>query len=338
MSSLMDKQVKDCVPETAQGWCGCICCSITMFVLAILFFPAFVKQLGQHKIGLAKDSITGVIDLETVYTPGRYWLGFWKNFVEFPSTLQTIQFSSESPEEGVQDLGNLEARDMQGEPLRLDITIQYRLHSDKVGQIYREFTTLFEDVYISELRQALSQVFGDIQIREAWEDYPAVRQRLHDACRAALTPRHADCWGFQLWGVSTSNLYESRMITTQVQKQAQRTEAERLVHRKYRAETMTLMGSYDVRITEIRAAGRAEVIDIEGESRARAEQRVVEAQSQMLERVRDLVVLQMPDGSNVSMNEQQQMTYQQQVMLQRHSSASYMYTFKSALELLQSQR
>jgi hypothetical protein len=278
--------------------------------------------------------MTGVIDLETVYMPGRYWLGFWKQFVEFPSTLQTIQFSSEASEGGVQQLGRLEARDMRGEPIRLDITIQYKLRPHMVGQIYREFTTLFEDVYISELRQALARVFGDIEIRRGWEDYPAVNALLRTACQNSLSNRHADCWGLQLWGISASGPYEQRLINTQVQRQAQSTESERLVHRKYRAETQTRMGEFNVRITEIRAQGRAQVIQIEGESRAQAERNLVQAQSTMLSRVRDIVVMPMLDGSNTSMSESQQLMYQKQVMLQSKANSGFTYNFKTEAELL----
>jgi hypothetical protein len=52
--SVLDKRVKDVMPESSAGWCLSGCSSIVVFILVILFFPATVKQLGQHKVGLTK--------------------------------------------------------------------------------------------------------------------------------------------------------------------------------------------------------------------------------------------------------------------------------------------
>jgi hypothetical protein len=330
---VLDKRVKDVMPESSGGWCLSGCCSIVVFILVILFFPATVKQLGQHKVGLTKNTISGVIDLDNTYEPGRYWLGFWRSFVEFPSTIQTIQFSSESSEEGVQQLGPMEARDSKGEPIIMDITVQYKLKGDLVGQIYKEFTTLYEDVYISELRQALSKVFGDFEVKESWVNYPATNEKLHQACIDILNLRHAECWGLQLWGIKASNVYEAAIVQTQVQKQMQNTEEEKKVHSIYRSETQTLMGEYDVEMNKIRIDGTAQVIKIEGDSTALAEKKLVQAQAEMLMKVKETVVLPLPDGGNQSMNAGQLMQYQKHIMLQAQSGAHYLYNFKSASEL-----
>lgn len=332
--SVLDMKVAACMPETCQGACSCAFGGVVAFILSILFAPAFVKQMGQHQVGLAKNTMSGVVDLDRVYTPGRYWLGFWREFVEFPTTLQTIQFSDETPEGGVQPLRRLEARDRSGERVFLDLTIQYRLNPEDVGQIYREFTTLYEDVFISELRDALSVEVGQFNIRESWEDYPRINQLLKDACIQRLRTRNARCWGLQLWGVQASDRYESQLINTQVQKQRQATESERLVHRKYRSETVTITGEYDVGITRIRASGSARVINIEGEARAQAESNLVEAQSNIVKMVRDTVILPLQGGGNITMNAEQMMTYQRQVMLQSKPLAAYLYTFKTAEELV----
>jgi regulator of protease activity HflC (stomatin/prohibitin superfamily) len=336
--SFLDTKIADVVPETGGGACACCFCTSVALVLSILFFPAYVIQLGQHKVGLVKNRMSGVVELNRVYTPGRYWIGFWREFVEFPTTLQTIQFSDETPEAGVQPLRRLEARDRAGERVYLDITVQYRVNPEAVGQIYREFTNLFEDVYISELRDVITREVGQFNIREAWEDFPRINDILKDACVVRLATRNALCWGLQLWGIQASNRYENRIVDTQVQRQRQRTEEQRLVHRKYRAETVTIQGDFNVQITRIRAAGSAQVIQIQGEARARAESYLVEAQSNVLNMVRDTVVLPLLDGSNTTMTADQIMQYQKMVMLQSRSLAHFTYNFKSPEEIAASAR
>lgn len=279
----------DVIPDNPLGICCCGCCTIVNLILIILFFPCTVTQLGQFKYGLVKNTITGIVDLDQVFYPGRYWIGFWKTFIEFPSTLNTIEFSDESPEKGVKQLSVLSARDRDGKQLYLDISVQYRLRPEQLGKIYKDMTILYEDVYISDLRDKLAkaaQKFGGAQF---WENFAEVQAEMFESCQVHLQDRHAICWGLQLWGVKVNKDWEDRLILTQVKTQQAKTAVWDKAAGLYRAETKKNLAQYTKDIIIERSRGESLVYRIERQAVALAEARRVEAGAKVLKIIKDTV-------------------------------------------------
>lgn len=331
MPGLMDKTFADVVPDSPGGICLCCCCSVVNLILIILFFPLTVTQLGQFKYGLTKNKITGTVDLDNSFAPGRYWIGFWKEFIEFPSTLNTIEFSDDKPEKGVQHLSKLVSRDNQGKQIYLDVSIQYRLLKPKLGQIYKDMTTLYEDVYISDLRDRLSKAANEFTISQAWTDYDFVVQTMFDKCKKMLAAKGAECWGLQLWGVSVTAQYEDLLIKTQVQKQKKETSMAQALQEEVRAKTKTQMSFFTRDIKIVNAQATANQINIERAAIARAEANLVEAQAQVLKIIKETVNLNNASGntyvqgttsnSSAFMTDAQLITYQKYVMLQKQEQS-----------------
>lgn len=331
MPGIMETSFADVLPQSGGGVCGLGCCSVVGFVLMILFFPCTVIQLGQFQYGLAKNKITGTVDLTNYYTPGRYWIGFWKEFITFPSTLNTIEFSDEKPEEGVQALSKLRSRDKDGKQIFLDISIQYRLNKESIGQIYKDMTTLYEDVYISDMRDRLSKAANLFAIEEAWTDYKGISDSMFARCVKMLSERGAECWGLQLNGVSLDSKYEDKLIQTQVQKQAQLTASAQLLQAQVRAATGAELASFTKDIKVIDAQATANRINIERRAVSEAEANLVEAQAGVLKIIKDTVNLNnaskgmwIATGANDTrafMSDQQLVVYQKYVMLQRQEQS-----------------
>jgi len=328
MPGAMDLSFADVMPDSAGGVCCCGCCSLVNFILIILFFPCTVTQIGQFKYGLAKNKITGTVDLDTSFGPGRYWIGFWKEFIEFPSTLNTIEFSDDKPEKGVQHLSKLVSRDNEGKQIFLDISIQYRLLQPSLGKIYREMTTLYEDIYISDLRDQLSKAANQFSIAQAWTEYKFVVETMFFRCKEVLAKKGAECWGLQLWGVSVSQQYEDQLVKTQVQKQKKETAKAQTLQAQVRAETGFQLAAFTRDIKIVNAGASAEKIMIEREAIAKAEANLVQAQAQILGLIKSNVNLISASGGSYNgnmsmayMSDEQLVTYQKYVMLQEHQQS-----------------
>mmetsp|Transcript_83698 Transcript_83698/g.148057 ORF Transcript_83698/g.148057 Transcript_83698/m.148057 type:complete len:355 (-) Transcript_83698:86-1150(-) len=318
---MWDTKLRDIAPKTPGGLFGTACCSVFGFVMLILFGPSSVLQLDRLHYGLLKDGISGVVDMENVISPGRYYAGFWKEIIHFPSTLNTIEFSDEPPEEGVQHLSVLQARDKDGKQIFVDISIQYRLPKDKVGVLYREMLDHYEEVFTSELRDALSKATNLFAVSEAWESYENVTAILKSACVDALSKRNAECWGLQLWGIRLESRYEAALIRTQVRKQAQRSEEARKAHSVVRAETEALLAEYRKNKTIIESKGEAQRFLIEQEAIANAEKALIDSQAKSLDLVRQSVVLA---KTNTGITEDQLVAYQRYITLQQKKDVNFM--------------
>jgi len=324
---VLDLSFQDVLPDSPPGVCCCGCCSVVNFILIILFFPCTVTQLGQFKYGLTKNKITGTVDLDNSFAPGRYWIGFWKEFIEFPSTLCTIEFSDDKPEKGVQHLSKLVSRDNEGKQIFLDVSVQYRLLQPGLGKIYREMTTLYEDVFISELRDRLSKAANEFTIAQAWTDYKFVVNTMLQKCKTVLATRGAECWGLQLYGVQLSPLYESQLIKTQVTKQKKMTSEAELKQAETRAETKRILATFTRDIKIVDAQATANKINIERKAVATAEGNLVEANAAILTIIKNTVNLMNASNgkhtntSNAYLSDEQLVVYQKYVMLQNQEQS-----------------
>eukprot|EP00931_Biecheleriopsis_adriatica_P008125 TRINITY_DN109354_c0_g1_i1.p1 TRINITY_DN109354_c0_g1~~TRINITY_DN109354_c0_g1_i1.p1 ORF type:complete len:343 (+),score=64.46 TRINITY_DN109354_c0_g1_i1:87-1115(+) len=316
----MDTRLKDVVPENPLARICCGCSLLLGIILISLFAPASVIQLDRLHFGLAKNGVTGVVDMATPLAPGRYYLGFWMEIITFPSTLNTIEFSDEKPEEGVQHMSVLRSRDRDGKRIFLDVSVQYRLMQNSVGTIYSNMLTFYEDVFISELRNELAIACNKFAIDEAWTDYDKVTQIMQTACENALSPHKAECWGLQLWGIRLESKYEQALIKTQVRKQAQITEENRKRHSLVRAETQVMLAEYKKNKTIIEAQGEADRFLITEEAKANASNNLIDAQAKSAEIVRRIVQVA---KDNATMNDDQMVEYLKWIMLQRMTDTNF---------------
>jgi len=328
----VEAEVEDVIPKDGFGFCLTGCCLLVNLVLIILFFPCTLTQLGQFKYGILRNKVTGSVDLTQSYEPGRYWIGFWKEFIEFPSTLQTIEYSEEKPEEGVLHLKVLKSRDKDGKQIFLDISVQYRLPRDNLGLIYKDMLIGYEDIFISELRDQLAKAANLFKIQDAWLNYKSIVELMRVRCEMVLRKRHAECWGLQLWGVTLTKRYETKLIATQVKKQAQKTALARKNQAEVRAKTQVLLAEYRKNVTILRSGGLAEKYNIERLAYATAQANIISAQATAVQIVRDRVCPKIArvDGSdscmgNYSMSPTQLTAYQKQVLMKGIKASHLVY-------------
>lgn len=278
-------------------------------------------QVDRLHFGLHKDGISGVVDLDNVLTPGRYYVGFWSQIILFPSYLFTIEFSNEKPEEGVDHLSVLQTRDTTGKRIFLDISVQVRLYQKEVGVLYKEMLNQYTSVLTSELRDALAKAANKFEISDAWTNYRQVTAILTEACQKALSPRHAECWSLQLWGITLESKYEAALIKTQVKKQAQRSEEERKRHSIVRAQTNVILAQYKKDQTIIEANGTAQKFLIEKEASAIADKNLIKAQANATSLIKSIVTL---PSKNMTMSDDQAIEYLKRIMITNKSDTNFL--------------
>jgi len=241
----------------------------------------------------------------------------------FPTTLNTIEFSDENPEEGVEKLGTLRSRDRDGKQIFLDVSIQYRIIPEEVAKIYKDMTNLYEDVYTSELRGGLQRASNSFAAAQAWEDFSGVQAIMKRACDDVLVPRFAECWGLQLWGVRLQDQYENQLVKTQVRKQAQKTEEKIQIQAEYKAQTELILASYAKNISIIRAAGDANKTNIERQAISQAQANTIAAYGEVIKMVRETVTLMQPDNTSIAMNSSELIQYQRLLMMNEAKESQF---------------
>uniref|UniRef100_A0A7S0AYA4 Band 7 domain-containing protein n=1 Tax=Pyrodinium bahamense TaxID=73915 RepID=A0A7S0AYA4_9DINO len=302
----------DGIRAAARNPCPVCCVSAVSFTLFMLLVTSW-KTLGPYKYGLLKNSVTGKVKLDEVYEPGVHMIGFWNNFLSFPSTIQTIQYSFEKPEEGVQHLTPLHLRSMDAVPIHLEVSVQYQRKKDELPDLFEQAmtSTLQENIFISNLRAELTKVMSRHDVSDCWEHRETLVQEFMRACEEVLAKSHALCWGLQFYRVEVDERYERELVVTQVQKQRRRIEAARKRAAEVRSETQVRLANYSSRIRVVEAEAGADRYQLEAAAWTAAEVARVSAQAAAMEHVRE--ALRLPNGSTLT--EAQMAEYQRAMAL-----------------------
>lgn len=314
----MDIRLSDVTYRSPQkNLLACCCYCVVPIIIILLFLPYSITQLGQHKIALAKNRWSGRVGLDRVYTPGRYWIGFWRNFLEFPLTLETIDFSDEVPEADVDDLHALRCRDMDGKQIWLDVSLQYQLIPERLADIYRDTKLLYEDLIIADMRAEFLMAANSFRARDIWENYTKVHNIFLERCKAVMLRRHVICWGLQVWGSRLHKKYEAKVVATQVSKQRYKKNEVAMQSARIRQATKIMVAEMKKRKTIIEARGTAAVYTNLQQAKATALRRLISMEAFIIDQVNGTFLNLSAPSVNIGLNGSQMTVYQWRILLEK---------------------
>jgi len=252
------------------------------------------------------------VGLNRLYEPGRYWLGFWREFVEFPTTLRTIEWAEgKSDSSKTKRMPALEFRDQAGTRVFLNLALQYRLKTANIVRMYRGHLLNYENVFAARLQNSLGKVGNDIRIENMWENYQSVAAAFAEVCRKELDKLGVECWGLQVFGARLESKAEDKIVQTQVTKQRQMTQQALKKHAQIRAETRVLIEKYEARARVLHSQGDNNRAIIVREAHALAEANVKSSRGRLLEIVQEEVAT-----PRLRMSDAESMEYQRQILIQ----------------------
>jgi len=281
------------------------------------------------RYGLLKNRISSTVYLDEVMGPGRYFRGFWFEALTFPSVVQTIQFSFEAPEEGVQHLQPLHVRSKNAIPMHLEISAQYQLSKNELPMLFKQAMTptLQEDLFISALRAELTKVMSLHLASDCWERRTVLVEEFTRACERRLALYHVKCWGLQFYRSRMDDKYETALVKTQVQKQQERIEQARKRATRVRSETEVVLADYKKNITVVLAKGDAQRYNVWKNAQADAESRKISAESTALNEVQTRVRL--GNGTGQQLSQSQVAEYQKYLLMSQLNHPQLYYGLKS---------
>jgi len=110
----------------------CICCSVCLLVIVVITFIILsFSSLPLNTYGLDYSPITKKIS-PTVFTSGFHYLGFMHKFIEYPTIVQTLDFSRNQNA----DREPIEARSVDGLMVTFNAQFQYQLNPKDLISLY----------------------------------------------------------------------------------------------------------------------------------------------------------------------------------------------------------
>ena len=162
--------------------CGVCTCFIVIpsFIMIMMSF----SSLPTVEYGLDYNAITLTVDNKTYDSAGLYFLGLGHSFIKFPRTIQTIEFNAAHD-----DL--LHTRTLDGLPLTLGVSFQYRYIPQHLYELYRAYKLKHVHVYENTATAVIANVACNYSAYTFFNDkqgIATVMGRPHPNPREALHP------------------------------------------------------------------------------------------------------------------------------------------------------
>ena len=132
---------------------GVLCGVCTCFIMipSIIMISMSFSSLPTVEYGLDYNAITLTVDNKTYGAAGLYFLGLGHSFIKFPRTIQTIEFNAAH-----RDL--LHTRTLDGLPLTLGVSFQYRYIPQHLYDLYRAYKLNHLHVYENTATAVIANV------------------------------------------------------------------------------------------------------------------------------------------------------------------------------------
>jgi hypothetical protein len=243
--------------EVIIGGCCCCCCLIIIIVLL-----SGMKGLSANQYGLIKNTISNKVDFTQVYEGGRRYLGPFSEYVTFPSYLQTIDWSRNSP---TRTEDPFKARTSEGMQVEISVTVQYLYNKAFIAEMYKEYKYNFPAYVTSNLRSKFTTLISKYKQSDLWEQRQTIVDALKAECVSVSTSilsNWVTCWGVQLHAVHLNREIETKIEGQQVQKQNQIGEEKLQKAATYRAETEVVVSEKSKEIQIVNAQASANALQI----------------------------------------------------------------------------
>lgn len=154
----------------------------TVFFLTIILIIASLGYVEYYEYGLDQSKITRTVDIETVYGPGRYFIGVSHGFIkyqrdahfEFLTGLAVFSAGSE---------------DSIGLEFKVDVGFTYLLLEDEIGDLHKELSKNYRSVILSRAKDAIK---NEAAASVTFDQYFQERKSVEAKFKAAIEKRWQD--------------------------------------------------------------------------------------------------------------------------------------------------
>lgn len=243
----------------ASKKCGSFTVAIILFASLAVFAMSW-QSVAPTEYGLLYNKITGVVSTEKSYTSGRYLVGPTSEFIKFPATQVMLDFSNRStnPPIDARTGSDVNDPDSGGQPVKLSLSIIYRMNSTRLGRIYRDFSTQYESRYVQFVRQAVSDVSQRFNPTMFWLKRSEISTHMQQAVNELLSKEGgAHVVSLQLVAVDFSQKYEDSIISIQLATQYRTTQEYQKQVVKAQKEIDILKSQVEAEITIVNANAAA---------------------------------------------------------------------------------
>jgi hypothetical protein len=113
----------------------CTCVLTIILAVGLGLFGGSFALLELNNVGLLKNKLAVTIEQNTVYKPGRYFVGLSGTFITYPTTYQRIKFSNDSDANN----GYINVKSSNSTQFQVGVTIYYRFKIEFLHNLFQKY-------------------------------------------------------------------------------------------------------------------------------------------------------------------------------------------------------
>ena len=189
--------------DLKKGIC-CFCTLTTIILTGILVFFSYAS-LDATEYGLDYSAITKTID-KTVYSSGYHFLGFGHSFVRFPSTVQSMEFSTQK----TANRPPIQSRTEDGLQITFKATVQYQYQMLNLYNLYMKYAESYRSPCEKHVIETLNDAATRYDANSFFTSTDTINTRMREDLALTLSNEcYADVKFFQISGVDLPNKFEN---------------------------------------------------------------------------------------------------------------------------------
>jgi len=228
---------------------------IGVIITGLSLFGTSFKTIDYNEYGLKQNQITKHIDTD-VYEEGLHFIGFWNDFIRFPSTYITVEFTPSSRADDIP----ISVQTKNGLLVHVDVSFQFRLRKAELLNLYSEYGTAYKFYVQAVARSALREVVGNYNAETLYANRSAVISSMASALYGSINTI-VEVGEFQLRHIEFPESFENAVeayevwrIEVEIAQLEQQAEI-------IRQQTLTLVAEFTANRTIIEYQGIADALD-----------------------------------------------------------------------------
>jgi hypothetical protein len=152
-----------------------LCLLILGILLTVILVPLSFSYVEYYEYGLVREKATGTVEIDNVYSRGRYSLGVTKGFLKYQADahyekLEELSvFSSGGGNESI------------GLEFKIDVDFTFLLKKDEIGELHKEIASSYRSVIVSRAIDGIKNEAIFVSFNEYFQERNEVEARFRDA-------------------------------------------------------------------------------------------------------------------------------------------------------------
>ncbi|KAL0217201.1 hypothetical protein RCL1_007684 [Eukaryota sp. TZLM3-RCL] len=178
---------------------------VALLLLALYFLIGF-DRVEFNEYGLVYDHAWSTVDTTKVYENGLHFIGAFKSFMHYPSTLITFRYSH----------NDLSVRSQDKLPVQMQASFHFSLNRDSIPFIFENFLDEYEEVYNDIAHHSIRVTASSFNVSDFFDSRQDVIDQMTEDLRTSLAEVGANLYSFEIHSIILPPLLETAIIESTV--------------------------------------------------------------------------------------------------------------------------